>query len=380
MKILIIKTVPGEINTTNLKYNIQEIGLAKALTKLGNQCDIMCCADNKPSTKQIDTEDGKKINVYCVKSTKILKNGFMHGVDKIIKEYDILHISEYNQLFTWHLSKKYKEKAIVYHGPYFSDFNKRYNLMAKVFDLFFLKRYLKLNTPFITKSKLAMNYLKEKGITNVRAIGVGIDIDMLSTDKNDKLDFVENIKEINANKLMYIGRIEPRRNPFFLLEILSKLNDEQETYLILVGSGEKEYVKDFFEEAKRRNVFDKIIYKEKIEQKYMEQLYNCSDIFILPTLYDIFGMVILEAMHFGKVILTTENGGSNMLIDNEKNGYVIKDFDTHKWNEIIKDVLSNKELKEEIEKNAKITIDNNFTWNALSNKFIEAYSQLVMKK
>ena len=384
MKILIVKTVPGEINTEKLTYNIQEIGLAKALIRQGNQCDIVCCSDSVESTKVIKIDEKHDINVYCMKAIKILKNGFIRGIDKIIseKQYDILHVSEYNQLFTWHLSKKYKNKMIVYHGPYYHEFNKRYNLMSKVFDKIFLNRYLKLNTKFLTKSNLAKEFLQSKGITNVETIGVGIDRKMLFNDsEGDIPDFINRIKEEKAFKIMYIGRIEERRNSKFLLDILKRLKEQNENIkLVIVGKGNKKYTDEFWEKADQLNLRNDIIYKEDIEQKYNNLLYKHTDLFVLPTRYDIFGMVILEAMFFKKVVITTNNGGSNMLIDNNESGIIIDNFDTDKWVEQILKIKSNIELKKKIEELANKQIEDNFTWDKLASKFYNAYCEVLDHK
>lgn len=373
MKILIIKTAPGEVNISKVTYNHQEVGLARALIHKGNQCDIMCCADTEASVKQINVGDGKKITLYCVKSTQIFKNSFMHNVNDILQKYDLLHVSEYNQIYTWHLSKEYSDKMICYHGPYYCMFNKRYNLMSKVFDIFFLKRYLKLNTCFITKSSLAENYLNSKKIVNTYSVGVGIDIEALSTDVGDKLAFVDEIQQYPNKKIMYIGRIESRRNVFFLLDILERLNKNNNISLVLVGTGHKDYVNKFFNKAKEKGIFDKIIYREQVEQRYMEQLYNCAEIFLLPTFYDIYGMVLLEAMYFRKCVITTINGGSNMMIKTDKNGYVIDSFDVKEWTTKIEQLLYDKEKRTIVSENARSTIVNSFTWQVLSEKFLSIY-------
>ena len=151
MKIILINTGPGEVILTNITYNQQNVGLARALTKLGHQCDIMCCTEKGERVEKIELENGKNIVVYYVNAKIILKNGIMKFDHDILKKYDIIQAVEYNLFYTWRLSKEFKGKYVIYHGPYYNKFNKRYNLMAKFFDLFFLKRYLKYNTPFITK-------------------------------------------------------------------------------------------------------------------------------------------------------------------------------------------------------------------------------------
>ncbi len=375
MKILIIKTVPGEIKTDKITYNLQELGLASALIEKGIQCDIMCCADSKPSIKEITINDKKKLKLYAVKSIKILKNGFLKNIDSIIDKYDLIQVSEYNQLYTWHLAKKYKNKVIIYHGPYYDKFNKRYNLMANIFDVFFLRRYKKLDTFFITKSILASNYLEGKGLKNIHTIGVGIDTNLLSVGDQMTHPFYETIRRSSYDiKLLYIGKIEKRRNTLFLLKILKKLiDDNKNACLIVVGKGEK-YKDTFFAKAKELKIDDKILYYESIEQKYLPEIYKMSSVFLLPTNYEIFGMVLLEAMYFGIPTITTLNGGSSMLIKNGYNGFIIKNNNLDCWIDTITKIYNDKKLSKEISLNSVKKIKNEFTWGALANKFVKIYN------
>ena len=68
-----------------------------------------------------------------------------------------------------------------------------------------------------------------------------------------------------------------------------------------------------------------------MEQKYLSDVYNLADFFLLPTKYEIFGMVLLEAMYYKTVVLTTDNGGSSTLIDNGRNGYILQDENASKF-------------------------------------------------
>ena len=85
----------------------------------------------------------------------------------------MLQTAEYNQMFSWHLAGKYPEKTVVYHGPYYSPFNRNYNRMCRVFDVLFVGRYRRRGTRFLTKSELARKFLLENtypDIVDVRSV------------------------------------------------------------------------------------------------------------------------------------------------------------------------------------------------------------------
>lgn len=379
LKILLVRTVPGEVLVTKATYNEQYLGLARALIKAGHQCDIICGEENGVRTEEVAASNGKSIKVFFVKATTILKNNILHFEHSIFSQYDVIQTGEYNQIYTWHLAKECREKCVVFHGPYFSEFNKRYNLMAKLFDALFLRRYIKLNTKFITKSRYAADYLSEKRIRNVKSIGVGIDLQSFEHEEDLYDSFFDDVKNFNVDiKLLYIGRLEPRRNSYFLLDVLKTMRENgYNTGLIVIGRGDKEYVDKFLAKIRAYGLEQYVLYKSAMEQKYLPEVYRLADIFLLPTLYDIYGMVILEAMYFGIPVISSPCGGAQMMIQSGKNGIIIDGFDEKEWTLEVTKLKLNPELYNRISSCGHKTIKERFTWDALVSQFIEAYQETI---
>lgn len=380
MKILIIRSYPSYMDVERNTYNIQEVGLAKALVRKGNICGIVFWTDKEEKEVCVPVDNYGSVKVFYRHGKTALKNTVYVGCDKLFEQYDILQTAEYNQIQSWILAKKYPKKTIVYHGPYYSLFNKKYNLMCSVFDWFFLKRYLKLETHFITKSKLAQDFLKSKGIKNdnIGTVGVGIDTQMLSSDNSVCTEplFLK-MQQDKSLKLLYIGRLEKRRNILFVLDVFSEvLKAGINSTIYIIGTGEKKYVDACWEHAKEIGVKEHIIYQEKMEQKYLSQIYSLSDFFLLATEYEIFGMVLLEAMYYETVILTTSNGGSSTLIENGKNGFVMDLTNPKAWANCIVNVSEDKEEMMRICDAATKKISEEFTWDDLMGHFIEQYQKL----
>lgn len=380
MKILIIRNYPSYMEVKNNTYNIQEIGLAKALVKRNCECDILFWTGEEE--RQINVQVGdKNITVYYRTAVSILKNAIYKQSRDLFEKYDVIQSSEYNQFESLWLAIKYPKKIIVYHGPYFCEFNKRYNLYCKVFDKLFLWIYKRQKTRFITKSELASEYLISKGLNkdNISTIGVGIDTEMLSCEKADLNNNVYNsISEEKGLKILYIGKIEPRRDVAMTVEIVRRIKRKfANVKLYIIGSGREEYVQKIKNDIIKSNLKDNVIWESSIEQKYLGEIYKMADIFLLPTEYEIFGMVLLEAMYYGLIVLTTNNGGAKTLIRNGKNGYVLDKNDINSWVKVIENYVYNRSNFEVVKEEAKRTVENKFTWDKLANKFIEEYGRLT---
>lgn len=378
MKILIIRNFPSYMAVKNNTYNIQEVGLAKALVRKGHFCDIIFWTDKAEEIVDVPVDKLGTVHVFYRCGKTVLKNTVYPNCNELFEQYDILQPCEYNQIQAWLLAKRYPEKTIVYHGPYYSPFNKRYNLMCKAFDVIFLRRYLRLNTQFMVKSNLAKKFLVDKGIkqSNVHTVGVGIDTQMLAS--NQELCDDEICRKMVADKdiikILYVGRFEERRNIRFIIDIFHKVQENNDNVkLYLIGTGDKEYVQNCFSHINELRLEDKVVWQEKMEQKFLSRIYQMADFFLLPTEYEIFGMVLLEAMYYKNIILTTNNGGSSTLIENEVNGFVLENKDVDSWAKCIKEIYSNKRKLQEIQENAFLSVANKFTWDVLAEKFIEQY-------
>lgn len=378
MNILIIRNYPSYMSVKNNTYNIQEIGLAKALVRRGHKCDIVFWTDKQEEsvTIPVPRSNNGVITVFYKNGITALKNTIFIGCDELFSEYDVLQPCEYNQIESWILAKKYPNKTVIYHGPYYSSFNKRYNLMCKLFDLFFLGLYRKNKTQFIVKSRLAENFLKCKGISNIDVAGVGIDIEMLSDNKSesDQLIYKKMLLDEGDNKLLYVGRFEQRRNITFLLDVFKKVNQElPNSKLYMIGNGDKHYIEKCWEYARDIGVYDKIVWQKKIEQKQLSDIYKLSDCFILPTYYEIFGMVLLEAMYYRNLVVTNINGGSSTLITHGVTGIIIDSWEHQEWAEKIVFYMKDRKKRKLIVENASKTIGDSFTWDKLAPIFEKCY-------
>lgn len=379
MKILIIRNYPSYMDVEKNTYNIQEVGLAKALVRKGNICDIIFWTDKEEKEVSIPVDDIGKVKVFYRHGRTALKNTVYTRCNELFAQYDVLQTAEYNQMQSWLLAKQYPKKHIIYHGPYYAYFNKRYNLMCSMFDMFFLKRYLKLGTSFITKSRLAQNFLESKGIktTNIKTIGVGIDTQILSSGKaecNEPLFLT--MKKDNRIKILYVGRFEERRNIPFIFEVFAEIKKRKiDATLYMIGTGDRKYIEKCWNYAKELDIQENIVYQEKMEQKYLSGVYTLADFFLLPTEYEIFGMVLLEAMYYKTVVLTTNNGGSSTLIESGENGFLLMDKNAKEWAEKIVETYNDINKMKRLEQEAHTLIRDNFTWDCLSNSFIEQYEK-----
>lgn len=384
MKVLIVRMYPNQININN--YNCQEIGLAKALVRKGNICDIVLFTSGKEHEEDIYFDgNGKKIHIYYLKGKSFCKNAFFsNSLYDIVDKYDIIQSAEYDQIGNIKLRKKVGNKMLLYHGPYESRYTRGYKIKCFLSDLICLFHKDYKNTICVSKSKLASELLKKKNFKTIYTIGVGLDTDRFEDNEstNDKINkIIRERKENNTKYLLYVGKIEERRNILFLIDVLREETKKNANIkLIMIGNGKEKYVKKSLEYSKEKNVLNQIEYIKSATQGELTAIYKNVDLFLLPTKYEIFGMVLLEAMYFGIPVITTYNGGSSTLISDKKNGFICEENRLDAWTETIDIVLNRCDYWNEISNNEKRTIYNNFTWDIISERFIEVYKKMISER
>lgn len=407
MKILIVRTFPDILDVD--RYNVQEIGLAKALTLRGHTCGIALYNGRNPDREECCTfeQDGREytFRIYRCKGYSFFRNGFMPAVRRILPQYDVAQVHEYDQLMSWELYTRQQIPTVIYHGPYYNPYAKGYNLKCRVFDTLFLPRRQHEKVRVLAKSEMAAEFLRSKGFSCVRTVGVGLNTDNLqagrvdapgktagepghanatgkpagepdganASEKPEEQPDVTDGRE-GARELLYVGKIEERRNVYFLLEVFRKLRSSKEkVHLTIIGSGEAAYVQRFLEELRPELEEGTVTYVPKAAQRELAAFYHAAELFLFPTQYDIFGMVLLEAMYCGLPAVSSRNGGSATLIENGTSGVIVPEFDACVWAEEITKLLADRNALRSMGAAAAGTIEEHFTWDRIAEAFEEEY-------
>lgn len=119
--------------------------------------------------------------------------------------------------------------------------------------------------------------------------------------------------------ILFVGSGFERKGLRSLIEGLSHFDCPQYR-LLVVGKGDKtKYVKL----ARKLKLQDKVQFLGI--QSEVAHFYSLADIFVLPTIYEPFGLVVLEAMTYGLPVVVSRNAGVAELISHSKNGLIVND-------------------------------------------------------
>ncbi len=225
-----------------------------------------------------------------------------------------------------------------------------------------LADYICVPSNFAKKTFVNMGIDKNK----VHVFHLGVDL--------NKFSFEE--KKQSKNKKIQIissGEVSIRKGSHQLMDAFIELNLNN-CELLFAGNIENG-LKDYFYKKKR----DNIKFLGSLDENSLNKIYNESDIFILNSIEDGFGMVIPQAMACGLPIITTFNTGASEIVVHGKNGYVINSGDKLILKEKIKKLYLDQNLRDEMSKNSIQIIYNKFSWDNYGRKVVEFYEQIYKK-
>ena len=188
----------------------------------------------------------------------------------------------------------------------------------------FVRRILvRLADAFVSNSNAGKKYLME--VLNVPEDKIFTKT-YLVPDAGALLKRLEETKPPNLDLkrpfFLYVGRITARKGIKTLLEACALLKNQGYTdySLLIVGQGDQREELESF--IKYHNLEEQVMWGGWVEYGNLGSYFQQADVFVFPTFEDVWGMVVPEAMVFGKPVLCSNGAASCELIVSGDNGYI----------------------------------------------------------
>jgi glycosyltransferase involved in cell wall biosynthesis len=143
------------------------------------------------------------------------------------------------------------------------------------------------------------------------------DLAMLDSSSSD-LNFPTGTRPV----FLFVGKINARKGWRYLLDAARCLVDQgmNEFSLVFVGAGEQE--EELHARIKELNLSSIVCHVGPLPYYKMATCYRNTDVFVFPTTEDVWGVVLVEAMAFGKAVICSKYAGTREMVGHEENGFV----------------------------------------------------------
>lgn len=347
--------------------------IVEGLNIRGVQTDVLCFNHNKGDEFAEDTYKIYRVHTLKVVASTPISYTFITTLKKIQGEYDIIHIHLPNPMANLAVFLTRPKAKIILH--WHSDIIKQQKLMLlyKPLLLWLLGKAtcIVVTSPTYVEGSSILKEYRDK----IACIPIGIDSKELIIKKS----VLDRLKETYKNKkiVFALGRLVYYKGFEYLIEASKSLPND--TIILIAGIGE---LKDKLQEQICVNKLEhKVELLGRISFEELGAYYELCDIFCLPSTErsEAFGVVQIEAMAFGKPIISTSIQGSGVDWVNLDNvsGVIVPPKKTKELADAIINLLNDNKKYERLSEGAKKRYKEEFTKDKMVEKFENLYLEIL---
>jgi len=318
-----------------------------------------------------------RFGMYCPSAAKEAR--------KIIKEFDVVYvINWYYHLGMVFAKISHELKIPLIVGPMASledvarSTKKRQKLLA---DRMYTNDMLKNSNGFHCVGNQEKESLVKLGV-NPNKIQVIDNAIMVDDKKNIKKTEIFKKIDLSQNKdpfLITIGRIDPKKGLELLLLTFSKLLKKYKNLiLVIVGTGNKQYVKTIKHLVDELNIQDSVKFTGYVTEAEKIELLSSARLFVTTSQSDIHTTTAIEALAIGKPVVITKNSDFPE-IDDYQAGITVESTHESIFN-AISELLDNETKIQKFSDNAKRLVEEKFLLENQIDKYENMFREVINKK
>jgi D-inositol-3-phosphate glycosyltransferase len=185
--------------------------------------------------------------------------------------------------------------------------------------------------------------------------------------------------------ILFVGRIEPLKGVDTLIQAMSCLQwkEDRPVHLAIIGGDPSASPKEMSAEMARLQklcddlcVGQTVVFLGKRDQDKLPYYYSAAQLLVMPSHYESFGMVALEAMACGTPVIASEVGGLAYLVRDGETGFTIPDQEPDMLCEKISWLLNDHELYARMSQRA-VEYAQDYAWEKIATQIVDVYQRLV---
>lgn len=174
--------------------------------------------------------------------------------------------------------------------------------------------------------------------------------------------------------LLFTGRIHRKKGIHFIIEAMKKLKNNKLSFLIVGHAEDTEYVNHLKEISEE--LAGNVIWKDSVNAEEIWDYYSSSDLFVLPSYDENFGMVVVEAMACGLPVLISRNVGIWKEVEVDNAGFIVNQ-DVDEIANALKTIYENPDMLKQLSLNARKSVENRYDINKVASLMIKAYEDVL---
>jgi len=344
--------------------------LSKALARQGVEVDLFIIG------KKVDI--GKNLTIHPIKAfgfprlTAGLYATFTLNAARHAKRYDLDLIHGHSMYATGYALMKKKPFVLTLHGTQLSELRatletrpRANHVMTDTITTLMEKYSIsKADRVIVTCKHNFEEVIDQYNIDEekMRVVYQGVDVERFTPSKCE------------GKTVLFVGRLHQRKGVDRLLRAFKKVvKEEPEAKLLIAGRGEGE--QEYKALAKKLALGASVKFLGHFPEEELPGLYSSASLFVMPSYYEGFGLVLLEGMASGLPVLAFDTGVVPEIIENGRNGFMVED-DNDLADRVL-EILADEQKRKAMGKRSRAIVEEKLTWDRTAKGTIEVYKELV---
>jgi len=253
-----------------------------------------------------------------------------------------------------------KRTVFICHGGIFFERKGLFNEISR--GLLLLQLRCKIIDYTVMPSSWLSRFIRKHNIrSKVLTIPNGVDIDEIDSYRTTRLS--------TKNNILYVGRLAKIKGVSTIMDAFSILADEKQSCHLYIVGPEGDLSQ---KESRRLRTTPNVHFLGQVSHERKMSLIKSVDLMVVPSLWENFPMVVLEAMACAKPVIATSVGGIPEIIDQaDSNGILIPPLNSKMLAKTIKKLLGDPRARAKLSENAYCTVKNRYDWKKIALIYLE---------
>lgn len=354
------------------------IELAKGLQILGHDVTII---SREIQFQDIDINT-QEFNFYENQIPFFRNIIFPFRCKNFLKQFDLIHTQYHPCIFVGNVAQKWLKKPHIwtYHGFAPVDFWKSFHQRAKMID-HRIGTFLALR--FGVDRIITVSQFLKKELVNLYKVNenwIQVIYNGVDSKKFHPAHTGDTIKRKyhlqNSPIVLFFGRLAPHKGVHLLINAIPFVLKEKPQTKFLIAGAMRYDMLNLLKMVEHFNIHKSAIFTGFVPDRLVPDIYGCCDIFCYPSLWEGFGLPLVEASATGKPVVALNTSAIPEIVENRVTGLLV---DPHPENiaEGIITLLTNRKMRHKMGANARKRVLRLFSWQKMVEKTIKVYQTVL---
>jgi D-inositol-3-phosphate glycosyltransferase len=187
--------------------------------------------------------------------------------------------------------------------------------------------------------------------------------------------------------VFYVGRFDPRKGIETLVRAVNESQFRGDKNLkLIIGGGSTPGNSDGMERDRIEKIINELGMNEftilpgRLSQEILPTYYAAADVCVVPSHYEPFGLVAIEAMASGTPVVASDVGGLQFTVVPEVTGLLAPPKDVATFSAAIDRILANPQWRDELGNAGRKRVESKFSWDGVASQLSQLYTQVLQQK